>query len=52
MAYMWNLKNTTNQWIQQQQKSKFTDIENKLMGETSKDAQVRGKGLRGTNYYV
>jgi len=31
ITYMWNLKKTTNQWIQQQ-KSKFTDIENKLMG--------------------
>ena len=45
ISHMWNLKNKTNEWIQQN-KNRLTDIENKLMS-TSGD-----RGLTGTNYYV
>ena len=55
ITYMWNLKNKTEERIQQN-RNRFTDLENKLEvtsgereGGKGKD---RGMGLRDTNYYV
>ena len=46
---MWSLKNIANHWLQQEG-SRFTDAENKPVGEGRREGQYTGRRSGGTNY--